>query len=122
MASSTSGVAGLGQDQFLQLLIAQLKNQDPLSPVDDTQFITQLAQLNTVQGIQDLNASFSQQLKLQQLTQGANLIGKTIDYLPDGASEIKTGKVGSVETQNGSFVLQVGADSVTLDQIQSVKS
>ncbi len=118
---ATSGLAGIGQDQFLQLLIAQLKNQDPLSPVDNSQFITQLAQLNTVQGLQDLNASFSQQLKLQQLTQGADLIGKTVEYLPNGATDFKTGKVTSVEAQNGSFVLQVGSDSVTLDQIQSVR-
>jgi len=122
MASSTGALSGIGQDQFLQLLIAQLKNQDPLSPVDNSQFITQLASLNTVQGLQDLNASFGQQLKLQQLTEGANLIGKTISYLPANATESKSGKVGSVEVQNGSFVLQVGTDQVTLDQIQSVVS
>ncbi|MBP3960895.1 flagellar hook capping protein [Gemmata sp. G18] len=119
--ATTSSVASIGQDQFLQLLIAQLKNQDPLSPVDNSQFITQLASLNTVQGLQDLNASFAQQLKLQQLTQGADLIGKTIEYLPAGASETRTGKVSSVEAQSGSFVLQVGSDAVTLDQIQSVR-
>lgn len=122
MATSTGALSGIGQDQFLQLLIAQLKNQDPLSPVDNSQFITQLASLNTVQGLQDLNASFGQQLKLQQLTEGANLIGKTIEYLPTGATERRAGTVGSVEVQNGSFVLQVGSDQVTLDQIQSVTS
>ena len=122
MATSTGALSGIGQDQFLQLLIAQLKNQDPLSPVDNSQFITQLASLNTVKGLQDLNASFGQQLKLQQLTEGANLIGKTIEYLPTGATERRAGTVGSVEVQNGSFVLQVGSDRVTLDQIQSVIS
>jgi flagellar basal-body rod modification protein FlgD len=122
MASSTASLSGIGQDQFLQLLIAQLKNQDPLSPVDNSQFITQLASLNTVQGLQDLNASFAQQLKLQQLSQGADLIGKTISYLPTGATETRTGQVSSVEVQSGTFVLQVGADQVPLDQIQSVVS
>jgi flagellar basal-body rod modification protein FlgD len=118
--ASASNVARVGQDQFLQLLIAQLQNQDPLEPVDNQAFIQQLATLNSVQGLQDLNASFGQMLKLQQLTQGADLIGRTIEYTPTGSDTPTTGVVRSVEAQNGNFVLQVGADSVTLDQIQSV--
>jgi flagellar basal-body rod modification protein FlgD len=117
---AVGGVSGIGQDQFLQLLISQLQNQDPLDPVSDQEFIGQLATLNTVQGLQDLNASFGEMLKLQQLTQGADLIGKTIRYTPAGGGDPVTGKVGSVAVQNGSFVLQVGNDQVSLDQITNV--
>jgi flagellar basal-body rod modification protein FlgD len=120
--ASTSGVSAVSQDQFLQLLIAQLQNQDPLNPTSSTEFINQLATLNTVQGLQTLNASFSQMLKLQQLTQGADLIGKTITYTPTGGGTAQSGTVDSVAVQNGSFVLQVGGNSVGLDQIQSVQT
>lgn len=120
MASATNALSGLGQDQFLQLLIAQLQNQDPLDPVSNQDFIQQLATLNTVSGIQSLNANFSEMLKLQQLTQGADLIGKTIDYTLSADAGSKTGKVTSVQTQDGKFVLQVGSDQVGLDQINSV--
>ncbi|MDY3551626.1 flagellar hook capping FlgD N-terminal domain-containing protein [Gemmata sp. JC717] len=120
MASGTNALAGVGQDQFLQLLIAQLKNQDPLDPVSNQDFIQQLATLNTVSGIQSLNTNFSEMLKLQQITQGADLVGKTIEYTLTG-EPAKTGKVTSVQAQDGKFLLQVGSDQVLLDQINSVK-
>ena len=54
------------------------------------------------------------------LTQGADLIGKTIQYTPTGGGDRKTGKVDSVVVQNGNYVLKVGNDSVGLGQIQTV--
>ena len=84
-AISSATSASFNQDQFLQLLVAQLQNQDPSSPVESKEFIAQLATFSQLQGIQSLNATFSESLKLQQLTQGTNLIGKTVDYnLPGG--------------------------------------
>jgi flagellar basal-body rod modification protein FlgD len=117
---ATNPISGLGTDQFLQLLVAQLQNQDPLNPLSNQDFINQITSLNTVENLSSLNASFSQMLKLQQLTQGADLIGKTIDYTTSGGTAA-SGKVDSVVTQNGQFVLSVGSDRVTLDQIQSVR-
>lgn len=121
---ATTGVSSLSsitQDQFLQLLTAQLQNQNPLQPVNSTDFVNQLAALNTVQGIASLNANFSEMLKLQQLTQGADLIGKTITYTPAGGGAALTGTVSAVSTQNGNFVLQVGSDQVGLGQVTSVR-
>ena len=120
--ATTSALSGIGSEQFLQLLVAQLQNQDPLDPVSDKDFINQLATLNTVQGLTDLNASFAQMLQLQQLTQGAELIGKTIEYNPTDGSAARTGTVDSVQARDGQFVLTVGSEEVTLDQVQSVKA
>jgi len=118
---ATGALSGIGSDQFLQLLVAQLQNQDPLDPVSDKDFINQLATLNTVQGLSDLNASFSEMLALQQLTQGADLIGKTIEYTPTGGTQ-KSGTVDSVTLENGTYVLKVGTDSVNLSQVQTVQA
>jgi flagellar basal-body rod modification protein FlgD len=117
---ATGALSGINSDQFLQLLVAQLQNQDPLDPVSDKDFVNQLATLNTVQGLNSLNASFSEMLKLQQLTQGADLIGKTIQYTPTGGDQ-KSGKVDSVAVQDGSYVLKVGGDTVKLSQVQTVR-
>lgn len=118
MASANS-ISGIASDQFLQLLVAQLQNQDPLNPVSDKDFIAQLASLTTVQSLDGLNANFAQMLKLTQLTQGADLIGKTIEYTAtDGGTA--TGTVDSVTAQNGQFVLTVGAEQVALDQVRTV--
>jgi flagellar basal-body rod modification protein FlgD len=120
--SQTSAISGaLGQDQFLQLLIAQLQNQDPLDPVSDRDFIAQLATLSQLQGIQDLNANFGEMLKLQQLTNGASLLGKTVEYTPVGGGPTASGTVRSLAAEGGQFVLVVGEARVGLDQISAVQ-
>jgi flagellar basal-body rod modification protein FlgD len=78
--SSSGSVAGatLGGTDFLTLMLAQLKNQDPTSPVDSNAFLTQLAQLSEVQGITSLNTSFSAlsgSLTSSQALQASSLLG-----------------------------------------------
>lgn len=112
--------SAVSQDQFLQLLVTQLQNQDPLNPVSDRDFIAQLAQLNTLESLQTLNASFAENLKLQQMSQGTNLIGRTVEYRLTSDGESKRGTVGSLAVQDSKFVLRVGTDSVPLDQVITV--
>ncbi|MBN9523136.1 flagellar hook capping protein [bacterium] len=119
MATSVNAI-GASQDQFIQLLVAQLQNQDPLEPVDSQSFITQLSQLQTVQGLTQLNASFGEMLKLQQLTQGADLIGKTVTFTPAEGGDARSGEVSAVTLSDGSYVLQIGNDQVGLDQVTNV--
>lgn len=121
MATSVNSLGSVTSDQFLTLLVTQLQNQDPLDPINSTDFINQLSTLNTVQGIATLNASFSEMLKLQQLTQGVDLIGKSIEYVPAGGGALISGTVAGVTLQNGSFVLQVGNSQVGLDQVSSIQ-
>lgn len=116
---ATNNVTSLGQNDFLTLLVTQLKNQDPLSPVSDTEFISQLAQFSSLQGIQTLNANFDQTLKLQQLTGGADLIGRTVQYATNG-SAAGSGKVSGLAVQDGKVLLQVGGSSVPLDSVNGV--
>lgn len=117
---AAGAVSSISSDQFLQLLVAQLQNQDPLDPVSNDQLLNQLATLNTVSGIQQLNASFAENLRLQQLTQGTSLVGRTVVYAPAGGGDPATGTVDSVGVVEGKFVLQVGQTQVGLDQVQTV--
>lgn len=80
-AASSKSVADETQDRFLTLLITQLKNQDPLNPLDNAQITSQLAQLSTVNGITQLNntlLALSGQLDMSQSMQAASLIGKEV--------------------------------------------
>jgi flagellar basal-body rod modification protein FlgD len=95
--SSTSGTSAADlQNTFLQLLVAQLKNQDPTNPMDSSQMTSQLAQISTVQGISQLNTSLSSlstQLTAAQQPQAAMLIGSTV--LASGNSiSVASGKAG----------------------------
>lgn len=68
-------------DRFLTLLVTQLKNQDPLNPMENSEMTSQLAQINTVAGIEQLNESFTNigaQIQAGQSLQLANLIGKDV--------------------------------------------
>jgi flagellar basal-body rod modification protein FlgD len=77
-AGSAAGGVSLGGTDFLTLMLAQLKNQDPTSPIDSNAFLTQLAQLSEVQGITALNTSFSalsSSLTSNQALQASSLLG-----------------------------------------------
>jgi flagellar basal-body rod modification protein FlgD len=115
--SATSSASGTGQttareqtDRFMKLLVAQLNNQDPMNPMDNAQMTSQIAQINTVSGIQEVNESIKSmatQFASLQMMQGASLVGR--DVLTGGNTvSIKNG-VGQ-----GSMELAGSADSVTV--------
>lgn len=82
----------LGQEQFLELMIAQLKNQDPMKPMENGEFLSQMAQFGTVSGIQDLQKSFGQManaLQSNQALMASSLVGRAV--LVPGAKLTYTG-------------------------------
>lgn len=91
----TNSLVGDTQDRFLTLLVTQLKNQDPLNPMDNAEVTSQIAQLSTVNGIQQLNdtlLALSGQMDMSQSLQAAGLIGK--DILFPGA-KVSVGEGGA---------------------------
>ena len=80
-AASAAADATMTSDRFLKLLVAQMKNQDPLNPMDNAQVTSQMAQINTVTGIDKLNttvAGLSAQFMQMQAMQGASLVGHDV--------------------------------------------
>ncbi len=93
LASST---ADESQDRFLKLLVTQMRNQDPMNPMDNAQVTTQLAQISTVGGIDKLNSSLSAMSSAMSATQNAALIGRTVVVASDlvrfgGSSPVTVG-------------------------------
>jgi flagellar basal-body rod modification protein FlgD len=118
--TATSGNAPPGQADFLKLLVAQLQNQDPLNPTSGTDFTSQLAQFSTLQGIQQLNANFSNLLLMQGLSQATTLIGKTVTYTKPNTSQTSQGVVQAVSVNGGNIQLVIGGNNVALSQVQSI--
>lgn len=109
-SSSTSTTAST-ENRFLTLLMTQIKNQDPLNPLDNAQVTTQLAQLNTVNGIEKLNATLADLLSGYNEAQGvqaAGLIGKNV-MVAGNALPLANGSA------YGGALLASTADSVTLN-------
>lgn len=106
-ATSTTQEA---QDRFLKLLVTQLKNQDPLNPLDNAQVTTQLAQINTVTGIEKLNTTLGtllSSLNDSQAMEAAGLIGKSV-LVPGSGLALTNGEA------YGGINLSAPADHVTL--------
>ncbi|MBN9204690.1 flagellar hook assembly protein FlgD [Methylibium petroleiphilum] len=101
-----------GSERFLKLLVTQMKNQDPMNPMDNAQVTSQIAQINTVTGISTLNQtvkSLSSQMLSSQVLQGAGLVGHTV--LMEG-SKLHFGEDGKTA---GGFELANAADSVKVE-------
>src|SRR5690606_14713231 len=105
--SSTQTMLADTQERFLTMLITQLQNQDPLNPMDNDKITSQVAQLSTVTGINQLNQTLlalSGQLDVSQSMQAANLIGKEI-LVPGTAVRVGTGEQGTQVTHFGMELL-----------------
>lgn len=111
-ASSTpASEANAAQDRFLKLLVAQLNNQDPMNPMDNAQMTSQMAQINTVTGINQLNETMknmASQFLSMQILQGASMVGH--DVLLSGNTLLNSG--GRAQ---GAFELGDYADRITVD-------
>lgn len=109
----------IGRDQFMELLVTQLRNQDPLEPVNQQDFLGQLAQFSSLEGIERLNLNFAESLKFQQLSQGGALVGSRVEYT-DSQGELRTGRVDSARVLNGELRFQIGDDTVGLGDLTGV--
>ncbi|TAK78131.1 MAG: flagellar hook assembly protein FlgD [Aquabacterium sp.] len=80
-SANDTTTAAATSDRFLKLLVAQMKNQDPLNPMDNAQVTTQMAQINTVSGIEKLNSTITDMSSVvtqSQMMQGASLVGHNV--------------------------------------------
>jgi flagellar basal-body rod modification protein FlgD len=116
--SSTSSIASSGelQSQFLNLLVTQLKNQDPTNPMDSNAMTAELAQFSQLEQLENLSSQFSQVLSTTQESYANSLVGKTVTYnvtASDGTTSYTSGVVGAVDTQDSSTVKLIVGDSNT---------
>jgi flagellar basal-body rod modification protein FlgD len=113
--AKTKNEAG-AEDRFLKLLVAQMSNQDPLNPMDNAQVTSQMAQINTVNGIEKLNRTvegLNLQFVQMQALQGAALVGRDVIVAGDRLAANDAGLV------QGGFELASPADSVKVEVLNA---
>jgi flagellar basal-body rod modification protein FlgD len=112
--------AEMGKDQFLKLFVAQLQHQDPMNPMQDGEFMGQMASFSTLEQVTNLAAANESIAANLQLSQSVGLIGRTVTWT-DEADATHTGVVEKVSQQDGKPVLTVsgteGVDPTTITQI-----
>lgn len=130
-AASTVGTttaaqsSNIGIQDFLKILTAQLNNQDPLKPVDNQEFVAQIAQFATLEQSRQLNVKIDQLLSLQSSTQSVGLLGKRVDI--DQGGSIVSGTVTALAMASGQPLLTITTASgqfqtdVSLSQIINIR-
>ncbi len=117
-AADRASMSGASKSDFMKLLVAQLRNQDPLKPMEDKEFIAQMAQLNTLEQVTELNDRMALCMNLEAMGQAASLIGKHVEA-ETAAGSIK-GVVQEVQLDTEGLVLIVSGQSVALADIRRI--
>lgn len=118
-ATTTSGTNSPDKDMFLQLLVAQMRNQDPANPTDSSEFLAQTAQFTALEKMQEVADQTSQLVALQVAFGASSMVGRTVAYPgPDGG--MLSGVVSSVRFEGTGPVLQVNGEDVHFADVQSV--
>lgn len=114
--ATTSAQASLGKDDFLKLLVTQLQNQDPLKPMDNTEFVSQMAQFSSLEQMQNL-------YRMGELQQANTMIGRYVkaqEYKVAGQPDLVYGKVYGVRSDSGTTYLMLdGGREVKADDVVS---
>jgi flagellar basal-body rod modification protein FlgD len=110
----------LGKNDFLKLFVAQLKHQDPMSPMQDMEFMGQMASFSTLEQISNMAAANEAMATNLHLSQSVGLLGRTVTWT-DADKVSHTGVVEKVSQSNGTSVLTVngteGVDPAAITQI-----
>lgn len=115
-AEKTTGSSTLGKDDFLQLLVAQMKYQDPLEPTSNTEYISQYATFSQVEQLQNMASSM-------ELSRGSDLVGKTVvveEKDVNGNVNSDMGVVDYVSYENNKALLWINGSSWSLDAVKEV--
>jgi flagellar basal-body rod modification protein FlgD len=117
-AAAATKSAVMGKDDFLKLLVAQLQHQDPMNPMDDKEFMGQMAQFSTLEQITNVGTQMHDLAYASQLSQGVSLLGHAVAYTDaDGNAESGTAK--SLEVKDGR--VQVSIDGTLVDPASITK-
>jgi flagellar basal-body rod modification protein FlgD len=120
-ASGSNALQGMDLNSFIQLLVAELQNQDPTQPMSNTDIVQQMSQVQSIQTTSQLNTTLQSVLLGQNVSTGSSLLGQTITGLTDGDNpQSVTGTVDSVSIVNGAAKLQVGSNTISLNNVSAI--
>ncbi|MFP4055883.1 MAG: flagellar hook capping FlgD N-terminal domain-containing protein [Candidatus Brocadiia bacterium] len=109
------------QDTFMKLFLTQLKHQDPMEPMDNYEFTSQLAQMGQLEQLSNMTSQFEQVMRYQEFGYASQLIGKEVAYVLPGAEGPRTGVVSGVRLQDGEVQLVVEDSTVPLSSVTDIR-
>jgi flagellar basal-body rod modification protein FlgD len=119
-ATSQDPLSNIQMSQFIQMLVAELTQQDPTQPVDNSQILQQVSQIQSIESTQQLSSTLQSVALGQNLSTGSNLLGHTIVAMDDDGQQVM-GQVTGVVVQNGVTKIQVGNSVIDLKNIWQIE-
>jgi flagellar basal-body rod modification protein FlgD len=120
-ATTRTPTQAFDSEMFLKLLVTQLQNQDPSSPMDSTQMISQTSQLASMQQLTSLNSATTDSYNLQMRSAAANVLGKTVSWT-DAQGAAHTGLATAVSFSGSTPSVTVGSDTVALTDLTGIST
>lgn len=112
----------LGSDDFMKLLSTQMANQDPMKPMEDTAFVSQMASFSSLAQMNQLTKDFAQLRASQTVSTATSYIGREVTVNPTGnAADEVTGMVGSVDTSGDEPLLMINGTPYSLSAVLSIR-
>lgn len=116
-ASEVPSSSQLGQEDFMRILLAQLQFQDPLKPVDNQEFVAQLAQFSALEINRRQSEKVDQLLSMQSVEQSVGIIGKNIEIQTAQGGSV-AGTVSAVSFRGGEPKLTVNSSGTTITDVR----
>jgi len=114
-----TGFAALTSQDFMTMLLAELKNQDPTQPVSNSDLLNQLSQMQSLQSNVELNSTLTSFASNQQIASGASFLGKVVTGTDSNKKPV-SGVADSVSMQNGTLTIGVGSSSIPIGNLTGV--
>jgi flagellar basal-body rod modification protein FlgD len=122
-STASTGNSSLGKDEFLKILMAQLQNQDPLNPMEDKEFIAQMAQFSTLEQTTNMSSMLEKFINAQtqsdSILKYSEMIGKQVEW--KSTEETGNGIVKSIKQSDTGIILELdNGKEITSDSITKV--
>ncbi len=114
------GKSSLGKESFLKLLVTQLKHQDPTKPLEDKEFISQMAQFSSLEQMTNMNKDMKSLIRSSEASEAHGILGRKIDSMDPVTKEKISGTVTSIRYGEDRVILMVGKNEVHIKDIQTV--
>ena len=112
----------LGKETFLKLFVAELTNQNPMEPMDNKDFVTQMAQFSSLEQLNNLNLNLGSIFQMQMLYQAGQMIGYRVEGTDPSTGELVQGVVKEVLWEENNIYLVIGKKSIPFSSIVRIIS
>ena len=116
----TGDKSPMGKDAFLKLLVTQLQHQDPTRPMEDREFISQMAQFSSLEQMSNMNTEMKTMATRSAASEAYSMLGKRVEAYDELTERTITGTVSSVIRKGNEILLKVGREEVPLSAVHSV--